>query len=56
MTGRIKRIYHKLNSEKTDVRVYPMRIGECIVQAPEVEKRAAVGIKDDETACRTTNE
>lgn len=53
LTGRIKRIYHKLSPEKVDVRVYPMRIEECISAAPEVEKCAVVGIKDDRTAYRT---
>ena len=53
LTGRIKRIYHKLSPEKVGVRVYPMRIEECISAAPEVEKCAVVGIKDDRTANRT---
>ena len=53
LTGRIKRIYHKLSPEKVDVRVYPMRIEECISGDPDVEKCAVVGIKNDETAYRT---
>ena len=53
ITGRIKRIYHKLSPEKLGVRVYPMRIEECISEEPEIEKCAVVGIKDDKTAYRT---
>ena len=53
LTGRIKRIYHKLSPEKVGVRVYPMRIEECISGDPHVEKCAVVGIKNDETAYRT---
>ena len=53
ITGRIKRIYHKLSAEKIDIRVYPMRIEECIFEVPEIEKCAVVGIKDDQTAYRT---
>lgn len=53
ITGRIKRIYHKLSAEKVDVRVYPMRIEECISEEPEIEKCAVVGIQDDKTAYRT---
>ena len=53
ITGRIKRIYHKLSAEKVDIRVYPMRIEECISAVPEIEKCAVVGIKDDKTAFRT---
>ena len=53
ITGRIKRIYHKLSAEKVDIRVYPMRIEECISSLSEIEKCAVVGIKDDKTAYRT---
>ena len=53
LTGRIKRIYHKLSPERLDVRVYPMRIEECISALPEIEKCAVVGVKDDKTAYRT---
>ena len=53
LTGRIKRIYHKLSPEKVGVRVYPMRIEECIFEEPTIEKCAVVGIKDDKTAYRT---
>ena len=53
LTGRIKRIYHKLSPEKLGVRVYPMRIEECISALPEIEKCAVVGVKDDKTAYRT---
>lgn len=53
ITGRIKRIYHKLTSEKVGVRVYPMRIEETISKDPAVEKCAVVGIKDDKTAYRS---
>ena len=53
LTGRMKRIYHKLSSGKVGVRVYPMRIEECINEEPTVEKCAVVGVPDDETAYRT---
>lgn len=53
LTGRIKRIYHKLSPEKVGVRVYPMRIEECISAVPEIKKCAVVGVLDDKTAYRT---
>ena len=53
ITGRIKRIYHKLSPEQVDVRVYPMRIEEVILEKSGVEKCAVVGVKDDQTAYRT---
>ena len=53
LTGRIKRIYHKLSPEKVDIRVYPMRIEESISGAEEIEKCAVIGVRDDITAYRT---
>ena len=53
ITGRIKRVYSKLDSEGIQIRVYPMRIEETISEDPAVEKCAVVGIKDDKTAYRT---
>ena len=38
ITGRIKRIYHKLGPDNMVVRVHPMRIEECIEKDPEVER------------------
>ena len=35
------------------IRVYPVRIEECITEDPNVEKCAVLGIKDDEKAYRT---
>ncbi len=53
ITGRIKRIYSRLNPKNIQIRVYPMRIEECIMQIPEVKNCAVIGIKDDKTAYRS---
>lgn len=53
LTGRIKRIYHKLSPEKVGVRVYPMRIEETLTEHELVKQSAVVGIKDDVLAYRS---
>lgn len=53
ITGRIKRIYHRLSPENIGIRVYPMRIEEAISECIEVEKSAVVGVPDKKTAFRT---
>lgn len=53
ITGRIKRIYHKLGPENVGVRVYPMRTEDCISQVTGVDKCAVVGVPDDRTAYRS---
>ena len=53
ITGRIKRIYSRLTSDRIQVRVYPMRIEEAIGKCDGVEKCAVVGVKDEVLAYRT---
>lgn len=53
ITGRIKRIYHKLSPDNITVRVYPMRIETTISKESDVIKSAVVGVKDDRTAYRS---
>ena len=53
ITGRIKRIYHRISSENIAVRVYPMRVEEAISECNEVEKSAVVGVPDKMVAYRT---
>lgn len=50
--GRIKRIYSRINSEKIQSRVYPMRIEKEISKSQYVERCAVVGVKDDIVAYR----
>lgn len=53
ITGRIKRIYYKLDTNKIQIRVYPMRIEETIMENKDVKKCAVVGVKDDIMAYRS---
>lgn len=53
ITGRIKRIYHKLSLNNIVTRVYPMRIETTISRESDVIKCAVVGVKDDRTAYRS---
>jgi long-chain acyl-CoA synthetase len=53
LTGRIKRIYHKLSPEKVDVRVYPMRIEDTLTEHELVKQCAVVGVEDDVLAYRS---
>ena len=53
ITGRIKRIYCKLDSDDITIRVYPMRIEETIQKVNEVKACAVVGVKDDVIVYRT---
>lgn len=53
ITGRIKRIFYKLNSDNIPLRVYPMRIEEAIEKCDNVEKSAVIGVKDAVMAYRT---
>ncbi|MBP3855113.1 MAG: acyl--CoA ligase [Ruminiclostridium sp.] len=53
ITGRIKRIYSRTNSEMIQVRVYPMRIEEELSKSKYVERCAVVGKKDDIVAYRS---
>lgn len=53
ITGRIKRIYFKLDSDDIHVRVYPMRIEETIQKINDVKTCAVIGIKDNATVYRT---
>lgn len=53
ITGRIKRIYHKLSSDGIDIRVYPVRIEDTIADFAGVDRCAVIGIKDEKTAYRT---
>lgn len=53
ITGRIKRIYHKLSMDNIELRVYPMRIEEVISKEAKVKKCAVVGVKDEKVAYRT---
>ena len=53
ITGRIKRIYYRLTSDRVAVRVYPMRIEEALFKEGSVRDAAVVGIKDDVMAYRT---
>ena len=53
ITGRIKRIYSRLTSDKIQVRVYPMRIEETLISNKLVHECAVVGIKDTILAYRS---
>ena len=53
ITGRIKRIYSRTNSDMIQVRVYPMRIEEELSKSEFVERCAVVGKKDDIVAYRS---
>ncbi len=53
ITGRIKRIYSRMTQDKIQIRVYPMRIEETLLEHETVHKCAVVGIKDDVLAYRT---
>ena len=53
ITGRIKRIYSKTDSDRIQVRVYPVRIEEAILSDDCVQQCAVVGVKDDITAYRS---
>lgn len=53
ITGRLKRIYHKLTPDNVIIRVYPMRTEEVIAKDADVERCAVVGIKDEKTEYRT---
>ena len=53
ITGRIKRIYSRLTTDRIQVRVYPMRIEELLIQNDQVRECAVVGVKDDVLAYRS---
>ena len=53
ITGRIKRIYSRLTPDRIQVRVYPMRIEEMLIQNELVRECAVVGVKDDILAYRS---
>jgi len=53
ITGRIKRIYSRLTSDKIQIRVYPMRIEEALMKNEIVQECAVVGVKDDVLAYRS---
>jgi len=53
ITGRIKRIYSRVDSEGIQTRVYPMRIEETLTEHELVKQSAVVGIKDDVLAYRS---
>ena len=53
ITGRIKRIYSRMTQDKIQIRVYPMRIEETLLEHETVHKCAVVGMKDDVLAYRT---
>ena len=53
ITGRIKRIYSRVDSEGIQIRVYPMRIEETLTEHELVKQSAVVGIKDDVLAYRS---
>ena len=53
ITGRIKRIYSKLTSDGIQIRVYPMRIEEALIQNELVRECAVIGVKDDVLAYRS---
>ena len=53
ITGRIKRIYYKLDADNVPLRVYPMRTESVIEGVLGVGKCAVVGVHDDITAYRS---
>ena len=53
ITGRIKRIYSRVDSEGIQTRVYPMRIEETLTEHDLVKQSAVIGIKDDVLAYRS---
>ena len=53
ITGRIKRIYSRVDSDGIQIRVYPMRIEETLTGHEFVKQCAVVGIKDDVLAYRS---
>ena len=53
ITGRIKRIYSRLTSDRIQIRVYPMRIEEMLIRNNLVHECAVVGVKDDAVAYRS---
>ena len=53
ITGRIKRIYSRLTQDRIQVRVYPMRIEEVLINHHLVHECAVVGIKDTVLAYRS---